>query len=262
MTNRVPTFLVGVAPYHRFRYSETQNLARFAPEPRTVCTCYGQPGDRSPGCRSRTVRASFPAHGSSSCWPWSSASRLSGTRQISFRGIALQCAEGTCLSDAPATGRPAFQQTAPTWAYPRHYPRPSLLGRSYACRALAGCLLRILGEPLQGFPVPCIDGSVRVGPCYTPAPQRVETENRIVFSAVGKISFGPCSGSIPFWACLSASFGRIGLTMPQTHVCFRCPYGRARRDSASSSPLPPFLPRSRRLRASRPPQADAFTLST
>ena len=75
--------------------------------PRALGTCYGQPGDRSPGCCSRTVRASFPAHGSSSCWPWSSASRLSGTRQISFRGIALQCAEGTCLSDAPATGRPA-----------------------------------------------------------------------------------------------------------------------------------------------------------
>ena len=90
--------------------------------------------------------------------------------------------------------------------------------------AYSGLMDPSAGESLQGFPVPCIDGSVRVGPCYTPAPQRVETENRIVFSAVSKIGFAPCSGSVPFWACLSASFGRIGLTMPRTHVCFRCPY--------------------------------------
>ena len=139
-----------------FALPQRLHLLRRSVVPSALGGCYGQPGDRSPGCRSRTVRADFPAHGSSSCWPWSSASPQAGTRQISFRGIALQCAEGTCLSDAPATGRPAFQQAVPTWAYLRHYPEPSLLGRSYASMALAGYLLPAddpsSGEPWRVFP--------------------------------------------------------------------------------------------------------------
>ena len=169
---------------------------------------------------------------------------------------------GICHSDTLATNRPAFQQAAPTSAYPEHYLRPWLLGRSYSRRALVGCLLRHVGEPLQGFPVPCIDGSVRVGPCYTPGPQRVETENHIAFSVVCQASVRSLAGDRSLLGLPMSQCWQVRLNDASAHVRFRCPYSPAGRDSATGWRLPPSLPRSRRLRASRPPQADAFTLST
>src|SRR4029453_3928687 len=110
------------------------------------------------------------------------------------------------------TRTPPVHTTAPTPAYPGHYPRPWLLGRSHLMtwRTADHLLAEIWPrEPGWGFSVPAGRWSVTVGPCCPPSPHRGAYHGRR-----SPWPLGPC----PFGPSLSAHFGWSVLTTVQKHV--------------------------------------------
>src|SRR4029453_10210488 len=110
------------------------------------------------------------------------------------------------------TRTPPVHTTAPTPAYPGHYPRPWLLGRSHLMtwRTADHLLAEIWPrEPGWGFAVPAGRWSVTVGPCCPPGPHRGAYHGR-----GSPWPLGPC----PFGPSLAARFGWSVLTTVQEHV--------------------------------------------